>query len=74
MAEKSGRAVRKTKTSDKIEHPYTEFEGTKLWRVIDKAIDDLVKNQDLTETTARRYIVGYLCKKIDRSNLKKPSG
>lgn len=74
MAEKSGRAARKTKIGDKIEHPYTEFEGTKLWRVIDKALDDLVENRDLTETTDRRYIVGYLCKRIVKSNIEKTRG
>jgi len=74
MADKSGQAARRTKTSDKIEHPYTEFEDTKLWRVIDKAVDDLVENRDLTETTDRRYIVGYLCNKIVKSNIGKTRG
>ena len=31
---------------------------------MDKAIDDLVENGDLTETTRREYIVGYICKKL----------
>lgn len=37
-----------------------------LWTVIDKAIDDLVKNDDLIEQTAREIIVGYICMQIAR--------
>lgn len=35
-----------------------------LWAVIDKAIDDLVKNDDLIEQTTREIIVGYICMQI----------
>lgn len=51
-------------SDDRFNHPYIEFEDTPLWNAIDEAIDDLVENQDLTETTHRSYVVGYLCKKI----------
>jgi hypothetical protein len=44
------------------EHPYREFEGTALWKALDKGIADLVENQDLKEIAKREYIVGYLCK------------
>ncbi len=68
MATKSGPGDRKTKTSN-IEHPYKDFETTHLWDVVDTAIDDLVENTDIQETTHRNYIVGYLCKKLAESNL-----
>jgi hypothetical protein len=32
---------------------------------VDKAINDLVDNQDLVEATQRDYIVGYICKKLE---------
>ncbi|MGD0631503.1 MAG: hypothetical protein ABR987_19405 [Terracidiphilus sp.] len=35
-----------------------------VWEVVNAAIDDLVKNGDLVETTRRDYIVGYICKKL----------
>ncbi len=73
MVKKSGPEARKTKTNDKTEHPYAKFEDTKLWSVLDKAIDDLVENRDIKETTNRRYIVGYLCMKIEESGLEKSS-
>jgi hypothetical protein len=31
---------------------------------VSKAIDELVKNGDLAETTPHPYIVGYICKKV----------
>ncbi|WP_257667139.1 hypothetical protein [Parapedobacter tibetensis] len=48
----------------KIEHPYKEYEQTQLWELIDKAIDDLIQNQDIELTTRKEYVVGYLCKNI----------
>lgn len=32
---------------------------TKCWAVIEKAINDLIKNNDLEEKTSQAYIVGY---------------
>jgi hypothetical protein len=48
------------------EMPYEMHKGTRVWKIVDKAIDDLVGNGDLTETTRREYIVGYICKKLQR--------
>src|ERR1700692_2732861 len=45
-------------------HPYIELEGTRLWTAVESAINDLVLNNDLIESTARPYIVGYLCQKL----------
>lgn len=50
-------------------HPYEKYESTPAWRVIDEAITALVKNHDLQETTARQYIVGYLCKQLSEAAL-----
>ena len=51
-------------------HPYCEYEGTPLWRALDKGIADLVENQDLEERTRREYFVGYLCKLLARRRKK----
>jgi len=69
MENKSGRADRKTRTSSRkaqgqTSHPYQKYVPTKLWKVLDRAVDDLVKNRDIVETTNRVYIVGYLCKAV----------
>jgi hypothetical protein len=47
-------------------HPYIKLEGTPLWVAVELAVDDLVLNKDLVETTARPHIVGYLCQGILR--------
>ncbi len=45
-------------------HPYTEFEGTRLWTTVESAINDLAHNVDLVESTARPSVVGYLCQRL----------
>lgn len=46
--------------------PYEMHRGTPVWKLVDKAINDLVENKDLVETTRRDYIVGYICEKLER--------
>jgi hypothetical protein len=53
------------------EFPYKKFQATKSWSVVDDAVEQLVKNKDLVETTARRYIVGFILKQLDDSKLLK---
>ena len=47
-------------------HPYVVWQGTPLWKAVEKAVADLVENQDLVEKEYREYIVGYICKIIGR--------
>jgi hypothetical protein len=47
-------------------HPYVRWEGTPLWKAIQKGVADLVENQDLVENEHREYIVGYICKIVER--------
>ncbi|MCW8899654.1 MAG: hypothetical protein OQK95_03175 [Gammaproteobacteria bacterium] len=49
------------------EHPYKAFETNENWKIVEKAIADLVDNQDLKEMTDRKYIVGYICKLLSES-------
>jgi hypothetical protein len=53
------------------EFPYKKFQATEAWSVVDDAVEQLVKNKDLVETTARRYIVGFILKQLDDSKLLK---
>lgn len=70
MESRSGQMDRKTKTSDPhkgaLKHPYRRFEATANWRKLSGAIDDLVRNKDIVETTRREYIVGYLCQALSK--------
>ena len=45
-------------------YPYHQYETTLAWKIINQAVSDLVENQDIQETTARVYIVGYLVKRL----------
>jgi hypothetical protein len=56
------------KTIESLAHPYTSYEGSVLWKAVSKAVRELVKNGDLTETTAHPYVVGYICKKVNDAN------
>lgn len=47
-----------------MEHPYKEFEGLVIWQAIEKAVSELEQNNDLVISTAKEYVVGYLCKSI----------
>jgi hypothetical protein len=53
---------RTQKKTNQINHPYMAYEGTELWKALNKGIGDLVRNQDVIEQEHRTYIVGYLCK------------
>jgi hypothetical protein len=38
----------------KLKHPYVEFEGTRLWKLIDKILNDLIENNDI-ETSNKKW-------------------
>jgi len=59
---------KKTRTSKTAltTSPYEMYRGTPAWKILDKAIADLVDNTDIVEQTRRDYIVGYICKKLQR--------
>jgi hypothetical protein len=50
--------------SEPTNSPYEVYKGTAVWNAINKAIDDLVENDDLVEKTRRDYIVGFICLKL----------
>ena len=50
-------------------HPYRQYETTLAWKIIEEAVSDLVANQDISETTDRSYIVGYLVKRLVEEGL-----
>ena len=53
------------------EFPDKEFQATKAWMIVDDAIERLVENKDLVETTARRYLVGFILKQLNEAKLLK---
>ncbi len=47
-------------------NPYQKYRETKLWRTIEKALEDLIKNQDISITTEKTYVIGYLCERLNK--------
>ncbi|NHC39379.1 hypothetical protein G6549_05335 [Bacillus sp. MM2020_1] len=54
-----------------MSHPYKQFENTPLWNIINKAIAELVENDDIELKTQKEYIVGYISKLLIESNIVK---
>ena len=49
--------------------PYSEFQNTPAWEVLENAIERLVINNDLVERTNRRYIVGSILKTLNENKM-----
>ena len=48
-------------------HPYSAFEGSQTWRLLDDEVASLEHNGDLKLTTAREYVIGSLCQRLEAS-------
>ena len=55
-----------------MSHPYSELEGSDLWRAMDEELAALEANGDLQLMTAREYVIGSLCKRLSDDRLTKP--
>jgi len=51
------------------EHPYVRYEGSPAWKSLKKALVELDRNQDIDLTEWHQYIVGYLCKQLERDGV-----
>ena len=45
-------------------HPYAPLEGSPTWDVLDRALAQLEANGDVALSTARPYVIGYLCQAV----------
>lgn len=52
-------------------HPYSVFENTPLWHVIEEAIEALENNGDFVIRTPREYIIGSLCQRLTENEFGK---
>lgn len=55
------------RTMAKLAHPYNGFEGSILYKRVDRAILELAKNGDIRVTTRREYVVGYICRALTQA-------
>lgn len=54
-----------------MKHPYQEYETSELWAVVKSSIEDLVENNDIELSTPIEYVVGYICKNISSTDIRK---
>ena len=47
--------------------PYDEYKTNPAWSVGEKALDELVDNQDIVFQTVPDYVIGYIVKKLEES-------
>ena len=52
-----------------MKHPYTRFEHSPLWELLEREIAALEENGDLTLSTTTEHVVGYLCQALARTDL-----
>ena len=52
-----------------MSHHYTELEEAVLWKAVDAALAELELNRDVQLSTAREYVVGYLCEQLARQRI-----
>jgi hypothetical protein len=45
-------------------HTYVQHEESPLWRALDAGVAELEANSDLALTTAREYVIGFLCRRL----------
>lgn len=72
MANKSDLMEQKTKTKDlKATTPYTQYQNTEEWVIIEYLLNELENNQDIELKTAPEYVIGYLVEKLRNKDLLK---
>ena len=48
-------------------NPYDKYKENPAWPVIEKALNDLVENQDIIFQTVPDYVIGYIVKKLEEA-------
>ena len=47
-----------------MQHRYSEYQDTPLWRTIAAAVAELQASRDIALATAPEYVIGYLCQQL----------
>ena len=54
-----------------MDHPYKEYENSKTWNAVARLIKDLVDNNDIELLTPKEYVIGYICKGLQKQTTNK---
>lgn len=50
-----------------MEFHYSEYQLSKEWKILEKAINELSENEDIKLTTSPEYVIGYITKQLFQS-------
>ena len=53
----------------KLNTPYTDYQDTEEWVIIEYLLKELENNQDIELKTAPEYVIGYLVEKLRNRDL-----
>ena len=45
-------------------NPYTHYQNTEEWAIIERLLKDLMANQDIELKTAPEYVIGYIVREL----------
>ena len=70
MVNKSDLMDQNTRTKNlKVNTPYTQYQNTEEWMIIEYLLKELESNQDIELKTAPEYVIGYLVEKLRNRDL-----
>jgi hypothetical protein len=49
-----------------MKSPYDKYKSLKEWGIIEKALNGLIKNKDISITTNPDYVIGFLIKNLKK--------
>ena len=56
------------------QRPFAEHRGTRLWKAVERTVNELVASGELSINTAPEYVYGYLCRELVAKKLIVPDG
>ena len=71
MANKSDLMDQNTRAKNLNKAPYTQYQNTEEWIIIEYLLKELENNQDIELKTAPEYVIGYLVEKLRNKDLLK---
>ena len=51
-----------------MKHLYAKYENAKIWKIIERALEDLSKNNDIEISTCKEYVIGFICQQLESEN------
>ena len=53
----------------KNQNPYSHYQNTEEWAIIERLLNELMTNQDIELKTAPEYVIGYIVRELRNKDL-----